>query len=222
MKITKTSFKLTSISPANIGCSVQRLCGPATLVSAYLFAVLQVAFWVGIWVTEGVPNMRVNIPQPVEMTTPDVVSEPSDRLTKRLNKPIFLYVQPVDIQRLAQTIIQDVDRHGGRTMSRDPNGKELTFAVPEDYLRRIQALITPSGANPHSTDYQDWTHLVHNQPLDPSINGRADTAVSIRLVMPIFTNPITKTLAAWTAIPSLFVLLTIPMFIVAQRLTADR
>ncbi len=221
MKVTTTSLKFTSISPATFRCFVQRSWEPATLVSAYLFAVLQAAFWVGVWFTEAVPNIQANIPEPIAMTMRDVESEPFDAPTKRLTKPVFLYVQPVDIHRLAETIIQDVDRHGGRTMSRDPNAKELTLVVPEDYLRRIQPFLTSSAPSPHGTEYQDWAHLVHNQPLDPSINGHADTAVSIRLIRPIFTNPITKTLAAWTAIPSLFVLLTIPMFIVAQRLSEN-
>ena len=221
MKMTNKVFKLAPVVEERITRSVHSLSEPCLIGALCIFAAMQLTLWFGVLFTEGVPNMRAHIPEPGEAATAYTLTKVATIPTKSLGEPVVLYVQPVDVQRLAQTINQDVARHGGRIVAVDRNGRAWTFAVPTGYLDRIQPLVNGSGARPLSTAYQDWAEMVTAEPRNPDIGGLADFAVTIRLVIPLITNPITPKLIWWTTITSLAALLVIPIIAAANHFFED-
>lgn len=221
MKMFKPLPDQSPNAEARFKDTVCRFSETGTIGATYLCVALQLVLWIGILFTEGVPNMRPNIPDPKGTAVASMPVEPASPPMKRLTKTVILYVQPVDLQRLARTITQDVARHGGHITKQDQNGRSWTFVVPERYLDRMEPLITSSEVHPPRAEYQNWAKMVSEQPHDPNINGTADTAVSLRLGIPIISNPTTKKLALWTAIPSVVAFLTLPLMMIAHRLAYD-
>ena len=225
MKIPKKPIRIAPINDASVRRVVKRWAKPVFQGAIYALGILPMVLGLGLLITEGLPNMRPNIPEPETNTAEQMPAEPTDPPTMTLSKRVILYVHPLDRPRLAQMIKKDIDRHGGWTIRHNHKGRALTGAVPQDYIKRLQPLISSSGVKPPSAAYQEWARMVHQHPHDPTITGPADTMVSLWIGVPIITNQITKTLMWWTAVPSLIALLIallgIPINVVAERLTAD-
>ena len=201
--------------------AARRWVRPVFQGAIYALGILPMLLAMGILITEGLPNMRPNILEPSTTSVERAHAESTGSPNMKLGRTIILYVRPMDRQRLVQTMEGDIDRHGGWTIRRDQKGRELTAAVPREYIGRLQPLISSSGISPPSTAYREWARMVHQQPHDPTITGPADTTVSIWIGVPMMTSRITPMLIWGLGVPSLaallIALLCIPANMIAWR-----
>ena len=200
--------------------SIHYSAEPVALWAMNILGALICAFFIGVTITEGIAGIFPKIPEPINQRMPRQKHDTDGRVSTIWSKHIVLYVRGADRQRLAQTLAHDVAVHGGTTIRKNSDNATWTFAVPQPYLKRIQQLSASSGVKPPNTAYQQWAIAVHHAPHDPSIMGPPNTEVTLRLVVPLFSNPATKPLIKWTMIPSLIALLTIPAAFLSERITA--
>ena len=193
---------------------------PVALGAMYILGALICTFFIGVTITEGIAGLFPKIPEPINQGISRQSLDKDDRVSTIWSRHIVIYVRGADRQRLIQTITHDVNVHGGSAVRKNSDKSTWTLAVPQTYLKRVQLLSASSGVNPPSTAYQRWAIAVYNNPHDPSITGPADTEVTLRLSVPVFSNPATKPLIKWTIIPSLIALLTIPAAFLSERITA--
>ena len=120
-----------------------------------------------------------------------------DRTTPEnsVRRTVNLYVYPKDAVPLGRTLELDVIRHGGWTIA-NYNHREMTFAVSEPYLRRLQALIDDSGTRPVGAAYRRWAFDTVSNPEPKLRNAKPDLTINVVLRLPFLTNPAT----IWTAV----------------------
>ena len=152
---------------------------------------------VGIMTMESVLSPGPTIPNPVHQTVDAPLQEERQYTVQLTPRVVTLFVYPKDADRLARTLEVDVSRHGGWTMSNE-NNRDLTFAVSEEYLERIEPLIEASGTQQVGAAYNQWATTVVPNPNPQLHRARPDTAIRINLRFPLTANPATLPMMAVT------------------------
>ena len=163
-----------------------------------------------IFIMEGVLSPGPTIPDPGSLVAR--VPLPTEQQNKMNQSPkaVTLYVYPRDADRLARTLELDVSRHGGWTIS-NPNDRDLTFAVSQRYVDRIQLLVESGGIRRVQPAYALWVATSFPKPNLELGGVEPDTTLRINLRYPVAAHPATLPMLAATAIivPATFLVLLI-------------
>ena len=110
----------------------------------------------GVMTMESVLSPRPTIPDPSRLVNEIAQPKEAQHVRKLTPKVVTLFVYPKDADRLASIIVFDVVRHGGRT-THNGNDRNITFAVSEQYLERLEPLMdSPGTIRQVSTAYALW------------------------------------------------------------------
>ena len=132
--------------------------------------------------------------------------------------PVDLYINPRHKDRLAETLKQDIARHGGFLLQEYDEARRYTFAVPAPYLERIRELTESSGTRPPRPAYRHWAHKIHDNPKNPDITGPANVAITFQLQHPWFSGRFTFMAAVVAATLMGFAILATPLAILTHWL----
>ena len=143
----------------------------------------------GVMAMESILSPGPTIPDPGQLIGEIPPPKEAQRTTKLSPQVLTLFVYPKDADRLARTIVLDVVRHGGQTIH-NGNDRNITFAVSQQYLERLEPLVdSPGTIRQTGTAYALWAAREASKPDPELVREPPDTALYINLAYPLTAHP---------------------------------
>lgn len=209
-------IRLTPITRANADTTIHVVIRYLHMAPLFLIAAAVAVLFIGVFCVEILLTSWPSIPEPIEHSE-QPQQQPTSTLPLQTVALVQIYPQPQDMTFLGQTLKQDVIRHGGTVIRGNDEARNWTFAVSEDYLTRIQPLISASGVRPPGTSYREWARMVSANPKDSNITGPAYAAVTFHFKRPWFSRPATMWAAFAAGIMAGCAILIMPAALILHK-----